>query len=266
MDQWDIGSILSSSRKEPSGRVVPFRPPTRRRLHEDVADQLRDAIFDGRYAAGEKLPPERELAEEFQVNRTSVREAIKVLEGLGLVTVRQGDGVTVRPRTEASFDVLPAMIFHGGRIDTALLGEMVEVMAPMLLEMGRLAIERHTPEQVAELRRLRDALSDESTEESGRHRVLRDILVLLSDMTRNTIWQMLARRVRTFLEARPMSETRRRYGRDPRRLLPKMDACLESIESDRREGAVHELQGIIRQIYEGVLHDAHTAENGGIFR
>ena len=70
--------------------VVAFRAPARRRLHEDVAEQLRDAILDGRFAAGRKLPPERELAQEFGVNRTSVREALKVLEGLGLVTVRQG--------------------------------------------------------------------------------------------------------------------------------------------------------------------------------
>ncbi len=240
-------------------RVVPFRPPARRRLHEDVADQLRDAIFDGRYLAGEKLPPERELADEFKVNRTSVREAIKVLEGLGLVAVRHGDGVTVRPRTEASFDALPSMIFHGDHIHITLLNQMVEVMAPLLLEMGRLAIERHTPEQLADLHRLRDQLAGDAED---RHSVLREIVVLLSDMTRNTIWQMLARRMRAFLEAGPMAGARRRYGRDPARLIPKIDACLTFIESGQREAAVHELQGIIRQIYEAVLHDAHNAENG----
>ena len=80
--------------------VVAFRAPARRRLHEDVAEQLRDAILDGRFAAGRKLPPERELAQEFGVNRTSVREALKVLEGLGLVTVRQGDGATDRDQPE----------------------------------------------------------------------------------------------------------------------------------------------------------------------
>src|SRR5262247_902747 len=107
--------------------VLPFRAPARRRLHEDVAEQLRDAIFDGRFAPGGKLPPERELAEEFRVNRTSIREAIKVLEGLGLVTVRQGDGATVQPLIEASFDILPPMIFHGGRINGDLIAELSEV-------------------------------------------------------------------------------------------------------------------------------------------
>lgn len=247
----------------PAERVLPFRPPARRRLHEDVADQLQAAIFDGRFVVGQKLPPERELADEFQVNRTSVREAIKVLEGLGLVAVRQGDGVTVRPRTEASFDALPAMIFHGNHIHLSLLTEMVEVMAPMLLEMGRLAIERHTPEQLKELRHLRDQLADDSADH---HEALRDILELLSDMTRNTVWQMLARRMRDFLEAPPLVGARRRYGRDPARHLPRIDACLAAIESGRQEDAVRELQGIIRQIYEAMLHDAHNAENGDVPR
>src|SRR5215467_14958483 len=104
--------------------VIAFRTPSRRRLHEDVAEQLRDAILDGRFRAGMRLPPERELAVEFGVNRTSVRGAIKVLEGLGLVAVRQGDGASVRPLAEASLEVLGPMIFHGGQIDLALVGEM----------------------------------------------------------------------------------------------------------------------------------------------
>src|SRR4249920_2022214 len=119
---------------ENAGRVVPFVPPLRRRLHQAVADQLRDAIFDGRFPAGEKLPPERELAQEFAVNRTSIREAIQTLERLGLVIVRQGDGATVQPLTEASLDALPAMVFHGGRIDAALMADLVEVLTPLLLE------------------------------------------------------------------------------------------------------------------------------------
>ncbi len=252
--------MTQEDNESPPKKVLPFRPPARRRLHEDVAEQLRDAILEGRFVVGAKLPPERELADEFQVNRTSIREAIKVLEGLGLVAVRHGDGVMVRPRTEASFDALPAMIFHGSHINLALLSEAVEVMAPMLLEMGRLAIERHTPEQLQELHRLRDQLA---APDSDRHAVLRDIVVLLSDMTRNTIWQMLARRMREFLGAPPMEVARRRYGRDPARHLPKIDACLASIEVGNRDAAVAELQAIIRQIYEGMLHDAHNAETGG---
>lgn len=167
--------------------LVAFRPPQRRRIHEDVAGQLRDAILDGRFRAGQKLPPERELAEEFQVNRTSIREAIKVLEGLGLVAVRQGDGATVQALTDASLDVLAPMIFHGGRIDTGLLAEFTEVLMPLLFEMARLAIERRRPESLDRLRCLRNAIADETRDREDRFASVRDVLVLLSDMTSNRV-------------------------------------------------------------------------------
>jgi len=234
--------------------VLPFKPPARRRLHQDVADQLRDAILDGRYRAGEKLPPERELAEEFQVNRTSVREAIKVLEGLGLVRVRQGDGATVQPLVDASFDVLPAMILHGEKLDADLLADLGEVMLPLLLEMGRLAIERHRPEQVEDLRRLRGIVADGGLAREQRGAALRDLLVLLSDMTGNRVWQMLARRTRAFLGAEPLQETRSRLQSDPGRLVPAIDDCLAALAVGRRGDAVLALHQVIHKVGEGMLH------------
>ena len=102
-------------------KIADFRPAVRRRIHEDIAEQLRDAILDGRFPAGSKLPPERELATEFKVNRTSIRDAVKVLEGLSLIRVRQGDGATVQLLVDASFDLLPAMVSHGGRLDVRVL-------------------------------------------------------------------------------------------------------------------------------------------------
>jgi DNA-binding FadR family transcriptional regulator len=226
--------------------VVPFRAPTRRRLHEDVAEQLRDAILDGRFAAGRKLPPERELATEFGVNRTSVREAIKVLEGLGLVTVRQGDGATVRPLVDASLEVLGPMILHGGRIDLALLAEMAEVMRPMLLEMGRLAIERCRAADLAAIRRFRDVAADASRDREERYAAIRELFVLLADMTRNRVWQMLARRLRGLFGQEPVRAARARLRRDPGRFVPLVDACLAALDAGRKRDAVTSLQQLIQ--------------------
>jgi GntR family transcriptional repressor for pyruvate dehydrogenase complex len=223
-----------------------FRPPTRRRIHEDVAQQLRDAILDGRYKPGQKLPPERELAEEFRVNRTSLREAMKVLEGLGLISVRQGDGATVLPLVDASLDVLGPMIFHGGRIDVELLEEMSEVISVLLYEMARVAIERVQAAQLEDLRRLRDRIADETLEPEARFGAGRDILVFLSDITRNRVWQMLARRVRAFLASEPLRETRRRLQRNPDRVVPIIDACLSAVEAGRPTDAIHALREALR--------------------
>jgi GntR family transcriptional repressor for pyruvate dehydrogenase complex len=230
---------------------TPFHPPRRRRIHEDVAEQLRDAILDGRFAAGTKLPPERELAEEFQVNRTSVREAIKVLEGLGLVTVRQGDGATVRPLVDASLEILGPMIFHGGRIDPDAFVALAEVVMPLLFEMARLAIARHQPGQLDELRRLRDEIADESRDREARFASARDVLVVLSDMTANRVWQMLARRTRVLFASEPLRETRRRLRRDPGHLVAIIDASLAAIDAGRPDDALAALRSLIAVVGEG---------------
>ena len=70
---------------------TPFlRPVERRRAFEEILFQLEKAIAAGHLSAGDRLPSERELATQFQVSRTSVREALRVLEALGIVRVRRG--------------------------------------------------------------------------------------------------------------------------------------------------------------------------------
>jgi GntR family transcriptional repressor for pyruvate dehydrogenase complex len=61
-----------------------------RRAFEEILFRLEEAIAAGELGAGDRLPPERELATRFGVSRTSVREALRVLEALGLVRVRRG--------------------------------------------------------------------------------------------------------------------------------------------------------------------------------
>jgi GntR family transcriptional repressor for pyruvate dehydrogenase complex len=68
-----------------------------------VARQLRKLIEDGALAPGDMLPPERELVERFGVSRSSVRDAIRTLELVGLVEARQGEGTVV---ADASPDAL----------------------------------------------------------------------------------------------------------------------------------------------------------------
>src|SRR5204862_6394506 len=74
------------------------RPVRGRRAFEEILLQLEEAISAGHLSAGDRLPPERELATRFQVSRTSVREALRVLETLGIVSVRRGaeNGATLR--------------------------------------------------------------------------------------------------------------------------------------------------------------------------
>ena len=67
-----------------------FKPIKHPRVSESVFGQLKEAILSNDYKAGDKLPSERELAEQFQVSRIAVREAIRALENKGFVAIRQG--------------------------------------------------------------------------------------------------------------------------------------------------------------------------------
>ena len=69
------------------------------RIFEKAVDQLRDLIFQGALAPEQKLPTEQELSRQFHIGRSSIREALRVLESEGLVEVRRGSGtyVTAKP-------------------------------------------------------------------------------------------------------------------------------------------------------------------------
>lgn len=70
--------------------MSPFQPVVPQRTFEAIVRQLKDAIASGALRAGDRLPPERELAERFQASRASVREALRVLETLGIVGMKRG--------------------------------------------------------------------------------------------------------------------------------------------------------------------------------
>lgn len=73
-----------------------------KKLSDVITEQLESMIIEGRLLAGQKLPPERELAEKFAVSRPSLREAIQNLEARGLLLRKQGGGTFVKRNLTAS--------------------------------------------------------------------------------------------------------------------------------------------------------------------
>ena len=69
-----------------------WEPVQRVRTYEQVMAQIEEHILDGRLKAGDRLPSERELAASLGVSRPSLRESLRVLEALGIVTIRPGGG------------------------------------------------------------------------------------------------------------------------------------------------------------------------------
>src|SRR5438477_12832536 len=79
------------------GRFLTVIEPIRRsRLYQGIVQQIEGLLERGDLRPGDQLPPERQLAEQFQVSRASVREALRTLELLGIVETRAGGGTFVR--------------------------------------------------------------------------------------------------------------------------------------------------------------------------
>jgi DNA-binding FadR family transcriptional regulator len=70
--------------------VINFDTVRSTRLFEEICDQIRAQVFQGRIKPGDKLPPERDLADQFGVSRSAVREALRALENSGIVEMRKG--------------------------------------------------------------------------------------------------------------------------------------------------------------------------------
>lgn len=82
--------------RRPSAALAPFQPMTVPRKTEYARQQILEAIRNGLFAVGERLPPERELAALLGIGRSSLREALSMLQIAGIVEVRHGAGVFVR--------------------------------------------------------------------------------------------------------------------------------------------------------------------------
>src|SRR5205085_10079705 len=80
---------------------MPLQAVESSRLYRQIAEQLRGLIAGGEFAAGGRLPAERDLAAQLGVSRPSVREALIALEVEGFVEVRMGSGIYVCPRDAA---------------------------------------------------------------------------------------------------------------------------------------------------------------------
>lgn len=117
------------------------------RLYEQMAAQIRDQIIDGKLSAGDKLPNERSLAEQFNVSRTVVREALKTLKQNGLIEVRPGAGTFVVDATGEALTQSFGLLMSVRKGQT--LRDIVEIREILEPEIAAIAATRATPEQIA---------------------------------------------------------------------------------------------------------------------
>jgi GntR family transcriptional repressor for pyruvate dehydrogenase complex len=133
-------------------KLILEKPLTRSRLHEEIASVIQKQIMNGKIAPGAKLPPERELAETFKVNRATLREALRKLENLDLIEIRHGDGLYAKNYMESgNFDLIKAALNMNG--NTEILISILEARRYLVPQMAYLAAERRTKAELEDLKR-----------------------------------------------------------------------------------------------------------------
>ncbi|AFU99266.1 FadR/GntR family transcriptional regulator [Simiduia agarivorans] len=107
-----------------------------RRLYQNVVDEINKLIDSGDYPPGSRLPPERDLAERFDVSRLTIREAIIALEVLDKVRVKTGSGVYVKEPAHKAVAGAPSDIgpFELTQARAVIEGEAAAIAASMITE------------------------------------------------------------------------------------------------------------------------------------
>lgn len=132
-----------------------FSPIKNTKVYEQVIEQIKYMIVSGSLKRGDKLPPERDLVEQLQVSRTSLREALRALQIIGLIECRQGEGNYIKESFEATlFEPLSMMFMLEGSNPV----EILEVRRIIEVETAALAAKKITNEQLFELKRIVDEL------------------------------------------------------------------------------------------------------------
>lgn len=168
-----------------------------RRLSDDIMEQLEAMIFDGRLLAGQKLLSERALAEQFEVSRPSVREAIQKLEAKGLVDRKQGGGTYVKPRlNELITDPLLQMLYDKPELQFDLL-EFRHALEGMAAYYAAL---RGQPEDFLALKNALNALPIDSEDKNVEAKALVNFYLTMANAAHNMVLQHVMRSLQTMLQ------------------------------------------------------------------
>ncbi|WLS10571.1 FCD domain-containing protein (plasmid) [Shinella sumterensis] len=139
--------------REPDAAIGSIRAAA---TYELVVEQMRKAIFLGRFMPGDKLPPERELSLQMQVSRTTIREAIRVLEGEGLVSSKRGAGGGLTVLQQHKLNKAEVELYIENQLHQ--LDSLFEFRIANEVAAARLAATRRTKAHLARLKKAIEAM------------------------------------------------------------------------------------------------------------
>lgn len=184
------------------------------KLYVRIAEHINLKISEGTFKMGDRLPAERDIAEQMSVSRASVREALAILEVLGVVEIKVGDGSYVRKKMEH-------FRFELSKVKNFSLYELIEARAYIEGMIVEIAVEKATEEDIRKLQNNiseMEAIVDDDHQvdrffELGmafheelakivQNEVITNIVNTLINQNLSTTWKLLNRKILSVREAR----------------------------------------------------------------
>lgn len=226
------------------------------RIYEEIVRQIKSLVQEGKLKSGDRLPPERDLAERFQVSRASVREALRTLESLGFVEIRAGEGTFVREGSLESLIEPLAQVMLSQREAVVELFEARRLLEPAI---AGLAARRATQDEIHEMERILEAQAVEVA--AGRTGVAQDAAfhASIAGSARN---RAITRMVHTLMDL--LSQSREESLQIPGRATRSHQDHRRILEAIRRrdEAAAQRTMREHLIAVEGLLMERGAAEPG----
>ena len=225
-----------------------FQAVTTQRLSDEVVSQIQQMLIEGKLRMGDRLPPEREMARQLRVSRPALREALSILETLGIIERRKSEGAFVRELNPD--DVLDKIVSPSTKSDKELFEDLLEVREVLENKALEWAIERATQKDLNRIQRALDMLAN--PEKSA---IEADILfhLYISAATRNEILFKLTRSIGDML--RDIREkTLNQPGRREECLIEHRQILAAIKDGHKSEGIkamtdhIHKVEGIVEDI------------------
>lgn len=137
----------------------------KQKVYEIIIQKIQTEITAGILEAGEKLPPERELAVKYGVSRTSIREALRLLELSDFVEIRPGDGTFIKTNEQQT--IQQQLTSVALKTDQTTLYEMLELRLILESQCAALAALRATGQDIEKIARTLEAMKNTDDEEIG---------------------------------------------------------------------------------------------------
>lgn len=215
-----------------------LRQLKRENLYERVAEEIKAYILENKLSAGDKLPPERELARLLGVSRTSVREGIRLLETLQFVSVKPKEGIIVK-----GVELTPVIEQLSFRLmqSQPRIRELAEARKLIEMDILDLAVERATETELSEMRASIERMQKKA--EAGEDYLSEDLAFheALMRAAKNEVLRGFGSVLRDFFAALPREGLD--FGKAGRSTLKDHRAIYEAIRRRDLEGARRAMEG-----------------------